>query len=474
MPRKPTPQLDADWLAEECQRCADDYDRFNTVVLGRGRYWSRQVEVCHSVRDYRTTAVVTGNGVGKSYLGAGIILAFAASHPDCRVVATAPTLGQLSNVLWREVEKAVGSADRDGLPLGGRLRALSLDFGEGWQVEGFGSGSVESKSGRHSGDLLAVIDEASGVPAGVLEAINSLNPSRYLYLGNPIRPEGQFYEVCELSGDNPTTNVIRIPSLESPDIDLDRSPRGMADRGWLDDSRHRYGEESLWWLSHVLAQFPNQIEAALLPIPWLNAAADASHKPAGDVWLGVDLGEGQGGGDPTELVCRDLNGVVGWESSSSWDLEIAAERTRVMAEAHSVAPERIVYDQAGLGADFDNRLRAVGLRGCKGYKGSRDGGDRFLNLRAAAAWQLRRRLDPARQVRGPSPPGGRPVWVPQHPFAIPKHIVDRYRAELTGVRYLQTPAGEIALEPKDQFVKRLKKSPNFLDALAMTFAYPFA
>lgn len=468
------PRNDAGWLDAECLACAEDLDRFNSVVLGRSAYWSKQREICESIRDYRTTVVVTGNGVGKSYHGAGVVLGFSASRPGSKTVASAPTLGQLTSVLWSEVQAAYRSAEEHGLPLGGRLKSLVYDLGENWRVEGFGSGSVESKSGRHAADLCAIIDEASGVPAAVLEAIDSLNPSRYVLYGNPLRPEGKFYELAELSGDNPTVNVIRIPSLESPDIDLERSPRGMADRGWLDDARAKYGEDSLWWLSHVLAKFPNTISEGLLPIPWLNLAAATIHVPGGDVWIGVDIGEGTGG-DPSEIVARDDNGIVAWDSSNQWSLETLAERVADVLDKTGGAPARVIYDQVGIGADFENRLRAAGLIGCKGYKGSRDGGDKFLNLRAACGWQLRRRLDPKRTTRAPGDGANkRALWVPQKPFALPRHLLDRYRAELQGLTYSQTPRGEIALEAKEAFVKRLKRSPNFLDAWMMTYAYPYA
>lgn len=472
----------APWLDAEIARCAADPDRFNSVVLGRtyqdgaqtlpADYWWKQRELCRSVLKHRTTAAPSGNGVGKSFFGAGLAAWFVTSHPGCRAVVAAPTQGQLKNVLWDGIERAYASAARNGFPLGGKLRALSWEFDEGWTLEGFGSGSVESKSGRHAADLLAIVDEASGTPAPVLEAIDSLNPSKIVYLGNPLRPEGKFYETCELQADNPLVNVVRIPSLLSPDIDRERSPRGMADATWLESSRHEYGEESLWWASHVLAMFPTELAQALLPIPWLNLAAQTIHRAAGSRWLGADLGEGLGG-DPTVLVVRDDNGVIGHRASNRWTLDLAAEQVRDMADEFNVEPPRVVYDQTGIGADFDGRLRPLGINGAKGFKGSRDGGDKFLNLRSACGWALRKRLDPNRQVVASTRPGLPTLWLPQAPFALPADLLRLYRAELQGVQYQNTPKGEIALEQKEAFVKRLKHSPNFLDALSMTFAFPY-
>lgn len=487
--KKKPPSLTGDpWIDDELTKCFEDPDRFNSVILARqyrdehghyqpSDYWSRQREICRSVVKFRTTAVPTGNGVGKSFLASGIIPWFATTHAHSKVVVAAPTQGQLSGVVWAELSAAYSSANERGIPLGGKLRSLTWSIDENWAVEGFGSGSTESKSGRHAGDLLAVIDEASGVPASVLEAIDSLNPSRILYLGNPLRPEGKFYDVCANSSANPHVNVITIPSTESPDIDLERSPRGMADRTWLESARHEYGEESIWWLSHVLARFPSEISDALLRGEWLDLAAATIHVDRGDRWIGVDIGEG-GGGDDSVIVVRDDNGIprdvdgMGFEASNRWRFEQLAERVKLMSTRFAVEPSRVVYDQTAIGADFDSQLRAVGLEGCKGFKGGRSGGDKFSNLRSATAWAMRRRLDPTRPVKAPV--GNQRVWQPQAPFSLPPELVKRYRSELTGVLYSNTPAGEIALETKEAFVKRLKRSPNFFDALMMTFAYPYA
>ncbi len=373
-------------------------------------------------------------------------------------------------MLWGEVLGAYRSAERNGRYLGGKFDGLSLSFGENWLIEGWGQGSVESKSGRHAGRLLAVIDEASGVKPQVLEAIDSLNPSHRLYLGNPLRPEGKFYDTCTRI--DPRINVITVPSLESPHAQWTRSPWGLADRTWLELSRSEYGEDSLWWRCHVLAQFPDEISQALLAAAWLNEAGRIIHVRAGPVRLTVDLALGNDG-DETCLMARDDNGILGAWSSNRWTLEEAAKQTHDRYREFGVRGEHVVYDSGGIGADFDNRLRALGIAGAKGYLGSRGGGEKFANLRSAAGWAFRRRLDPGRAYRKPDTPANLdPVWIPQKPFAIPAHLLSKYRAELQGIRYELDDHGRIAMELKEVFVARLKRSPNFLDTCLMSFAYP--
>ena len=472
-------------LEAELAICKTDYSRFNETVLHRGSYWRKQEEICESVVKYPTTAVPTGNAVGKSFVDAGIVLAYALTHAPCKVVIAAPTNAQLSGVLWSEMEEAVSNAERHGMPLGGHFSGLTLEFGDNWRIEGFGFGSIESKSGRHSYDLLAVIDEASGVHPSVHEAIDSLNPSRRLYTGNPIRPEGKFYEICQTQQDNPSVNVIQISSLESPHIDLERSPFGMADRTFVENARHEYGEDSIWWQVHVLGLFPGELSDTLLPLPWLTEASKVIHVRSGPVRLGVDIAKGDGG-DQSMIVARDDTGVMGAWWSNRWHLDELANQVRLKQLEYDVDPTNITFDATGLGADFDNRLRQVGIHGAKAYMGAFPGGIKFANLRSASGWALRRRLDcgrasvkPAEQARTSrlqfSAPVGQEsgkIYVPQKPFALPLHLLNTFRKQLVGCRYGLDDAGRIAIERKEDFVKRLKHSPDFLDALQMTFAYP--
>jgi hypothetical protein len=486
----------ADDVLAEVEKCKTDPARFNETILCRGPYWSKQREVCRSVIRHNVTSVPSGNAVGKSFLAAGLAAHFATCHVNCRVVVAAPTKTQLEKVFWAELRNCFTSAEENGRHVGGRFRGLTYELGDDWMIEGYGQGSVESASGRHAADLLAIVDEASGVKDGILEAINSLNPSRIVYFGNPLRADGRFYHLCERIGnasiDGTTYNVIRIPSLLSPDIHLPRSRRGMADQDLLNRSRSEYGEDSQWWASHILALFPGELQSLLIVPDWLQIAARTLHLRGGRIVIGVDVGEGNGG-DPSCIAERDSGGVTFGEEGQ-WSFEETARRVAAR-QAINGGPDRVtvVFDKNGPGADFGNRLQAAGVPNPIPFVGSvpvpGDEGLTFLNLRAFVAWRLRQRLDPQRMIapEEAKPARGGPttlfdhyrrkqepvaIWTPQKPFAIPEAYVARWGDELGGIRYHTTATtGSIALEPKEDFIARRKKSPNFLDALSMTFLY---
>lgn len=488
-------------LLDDCQ---NQPDWFNTIFLGRdtwdgyGRsgYWSRQREICESVVRHPVTLVPTGNAVGKSFLAAGLLHWFLFTHPGSLVVATAPTQVQLEEVLWKEVERAYLGAR---IPLGGRLlrSPLKVDLGGGWQALAYSTTKVERFSGHHASDLFTILDEASGVADEIYEAFSSLNPSRELLLGNPLRPSGMFYDRCHAK--NPLANVIRISSLESPHINLERSPWGLADRTWLEKARADYGEHSLWWTCHVLGQFPDSGVDSVIPGGWLEQARDATHVPHGVRRIAIDLAEGKGG-DRSVVLVRDDNGVLDLWWSTTASFEATASRAALAAQKYEVEDANISYDVSGIGADFGNRLHQTGIINPTPYRGGSEGGPKHTNLRSYSAWRLRQRLDPQRRdvdhdqpaiahndsvnhfpprldIRGrifggPAVARHAPTSAARQGFSIPQSFLNGpLREELVGLRYTLDLRGRVCLEVKEDFALRLKRSPDLADALCQSFAF---
>jgi hypothetical protein len=403
--------------------------------------------------------------VGKSYVDSGLIHWYLITHPNSMVLATAPSQTQLEEVLWKEVERAHRGAR---VPLGGRLlqSPLKVDLGSGWQALAYSTTKVERLSGHHEPDLFAVIDEASGVRDEIYEAIRGVNPSRELLTGNPLWPYGTFYDRCTAAPTNPLARLIQISSLESPHIGLARSPWGLADATWLEQSRNDYGEGSLWWTTHVLGLFPDSGVDTVVPRSWLELAGKTLHKRGGRTRCAIDLALGNAG-DRSVVGIRDDNGILDWQSSNLWTLEVTATKAALLCQRWGVAPSDVSWDVGSIGADFANRLEAVGIRGARPYRGGDSGGKKFANKRSASAWRLRQRLDPNRMV---ILPGG--ASVPQVPFAIPPRILSVIIGEVQGLRYTQGSNGEITLELKDDFAKRLKHSPDHADTAAQLFGFP--
>jgi Terminase large subunit, T4likevirus-type, N-terminal len=431
-------------------------------VLGRAPYWSRQVEIAESVMKYRNTYVATGNAVGKSYLAAGLLLWYLTTRPNSLVIATAPTQTQLEQVLWKEVEKAYANSK---IPLGGRMlkQPLSIDYGGGWKALAYSTKTTERFSGHHAEEVLVIVDEASGVEDGIYEAISSLNASRQLLIGNPLRPSGKFYDVC--THPNKLTNIIHIASTESPDIALERG-RGLADAKWLEQCRADYGCPSLWWTCHVEGRFPDSGADSVFPLSWLHHAEDNEQpgyrrtgpsRMAIDLALGITTEDGMPMGDRSVIMLADHDSLLDcWHSRTS-SLEATAEQARKMAQRWGVAAPDISFDVAGLGADFGHRLKLAGLDGATPYRGGASvESPKFANQRSASAWRARQRLDPDRAG--------------QNRFRIPRGWLKDMWEELVGLRYELDLRDSIKLEVKEDFAKRLRKSPDLCDCFTQLWA----
>ena len=462
-------------LARLIDRCEGDTYRGVRVLLGCDGFWDKQVEVCKSIDQYHTTLVPAGNSVGKSYCGGRIVLSFLLTRRNSIVFTTAPTQKQLNGVLWTQVRDAVAKMP---FPLGAEVAGgspIGLHLGTKWYATGHVSNQVASTTGHHAEHLLLLGDEGSGITEKSYEAGWSLHPSRIVIFGNPLNAYGRFYELCkkaeeqraieEKGGPRRTMNLIRIPSTSSPHIDRDRSPWGLADKGFLETNRRDYGEDSIWWLSHVLAQFPDVSAETCIPSEWVRLACQTIHKPGGFRRIAIDCAGGNGG-DEWVILCRDDNGVLDLKWSANWQAEEAARIAAEMARTHGVPGFRVSWDKAGLGWDFGNRLAAAGLRDARPYQGNYKA-KLDPDLRSACARLARWRLDPGYQVLTP---GG--VYVPQVPFSFgPSH--PEWHPKLAEIslflRYLK--GGTYALEDGGDIRERLKRSPDTGDAFFQSYAY---
>jgi hypothetical protein len=492
--RGPAPDTDTDparrALRALLEACRDDPARFQEVVLGR-RLWTKQTEVCKAIAQSPVTVVPAGRAVGKSFLLAGTVLWWLYTRPNSLVITTGPDHRQVVLVLWKEIRRALravpapahSASDGPRLKLGidhltrgySSPQRLTVRQGTDWGALGFSAQFEEGFSGQHAGELLVVVDEASGITAPIWSAIHGLAASRLVVAGNPIRYDCHFRELHDhaVKGSS-TIATVGISSLESPDARQDFSPHGMASRSFLNQMREIHGEESPWWRSNILGVFPGQETVRFIPAAWLDACTRESvlsdglwtDYPAGSTFMGIDVGGGVGG-DRSVIVVRNQKQLLA-VFASEWHGVLDDARQRLepivvqLARQWKVTSDHIVYDKAGIGRSFGSYLANHGLTGAVGYFGAGRGGKHYLNRRTANAFMIRRRLDPHREGYVPFYCGGIAEW-------------PALREELAELRSptMQLEEGQVkqVLEDKDALAARLQRSPDVLDALLMTFTF---
>ncbi|HLY21543.1 MAG TPA: terminase family protein [bacterium] len=254
--------------------------------------WARQREVLEAVLRHPRVAVRSGHKVGKSASAAGLALWWAATRPRSRVVLTSASYRQIRSILWREL-KTLHAAARP--PLGGELHAhpdAGLQFSDGREIVGFNTTEPERMSGISGANLLFILDEASGIPDQIFQAIegNRAGGARLVLFSNPTRTSGTFFDAFGTKRE--FWHVIHISSEETRNAQEGRDViPGLATREWIEEKRREWGETSPLYQVRVRGDFPSQAENAIIGLALVeDATVRWVETPAeGRLTLGVDV-----------------------------------------------------------------------------------------------------------------------------------------------------------------------------------------
>jgi len=410
--------------------------------------WPRQQEILRAVAGHNRVTVRSGHGVGKSTVAAAAVLWFTLLHDPAIVLTTAPTARQVEQVLWGEIRRLIlgckwlrgtGSLNRMEWRLGPRRFALGLSTNDSSRFQGF-----------HSPNILVVIDEAAGVDADIYQAVQGVITSdnaRLLLIGNPTTTSGFFYE-----SHKPDSGFKRlaVSSEESPNVREGREVvPGLVTRRWVEERRAEWGEASPLYGARVQGRFPENAANALVSLAALEAAQRLEARPGGAPVLGCDVA--RFGDDETVIVVRAGPAILETAALRNSDLMSTAGRALDMARRHGVAAASIRIDDNGLGGGVTDRLRELGY------------GVTAVNAGAAASepgLYANARAEMWRHMAAAIERGGLSL----------RGAPERLMADLATPTYSFTSRGQMKLEEKAGLKRRLGRSPDYGDALALTFA----
>lgn len=418
-------------------------------------------------------------GPGKTALLAWIIWLFLLTRPHPRVAATAITGDNLRDNLWAELAKW---RTRSDLLLRGFEWTQTRVFSRQHPATWYASARTWSRAadpetqgqtlaGLHEDYVLAVVDEAGGVPDAVLDAAEGVLANleegagieaHILAAGNPTHASGPLYRAWH--GERELWSRVSVTG--DPD-DPARSPRVSTD--WARQLIRTHGRDSYLVRTRVLGLFPRQSIDALLGVHHFDDAYERGRILAAELgrtgaYTGPRIGAldpGRMGDDPSVFLWRDGTFAQGVEEWSRRDTEYTADA----AHRHAVDLELDVLrvDSIGLGAGVVDKLarkdtpyQVVGIHvGGKPTKFGPRKEPRYLNLRAQLFLHLREDLFDTGEI------------------SLAPELADTDLEEQgTDLRYGYAKGRDVfQVESKDEYRKRHKgKSPNELDALSLAFA----
>lgn len=425
-----------------------------------GFLWSKQREVAKSVVNNRYTAVKSAHGTGKSYLAADIVSWWLDQHPigDAFAITTAPTAPQVEAILWREISVAHDQAGLDGRITWGQVPAWKV----GDQMIGYGrkpadysdpNKAMQAFQGIHAKFVLVVLDEACGIPTWLWNAVDSIvtnDDARVLAIGNPDDPSSEFYNICRPGSEY---NTITISAFDLPCFTGEEVPedlnRVLTGKGWVEERKRKWGEDSPLYQSKVLGEFPDLSDDSLITPKMIREAWERDLETLAIPTFGGDVA--RMGVDKT--VCYMNRGGalrLVYEASKRTTMRTAGEFTRIMREKPNAG---MWIDISGLGAGVYDRMKEIGMIVFEFDGGSKPmDGDRYKNKRAESYWELRQAFENGEIDLDPAD-------------------LD-LAAELQSIKWKLDSRGRIIIESKDDMRKRGLPSPDHADAAMMARRLP--
>ena len=372
---------------------------------------------------------------------------------------TSSSSRQVRYILWREVLRLF-RANKDLLT---QLDPESvchddpnsgLRLSGGTEILGFSTDQPERMAGLSGQYLLFIVDEASGVPESIFEALegNRAGGARILMLSNPTRTSGTFYEAFADPIKRALWKSFTVSSEDTPTArGLAKIP-GLATSDWVKEKRIEWGPEYLkspLYLVRVKGEFPRSGDKNVVALSTVEDALERYNKTEaiGPITAGLDpSGEGH-----DESVLAIVQGLKALPSRTWKKLDghmLAHQVITALEEVRRGQPVTLNVDSIGIGADVYGVLKRIKPD--------------WLRVIGVKASTVSNRPDQYCLLRDE-------LWFEMGQWlkvgAIPKD--SKLEAELVAPEFDLDHKGRIKVESKKELKKKIGRSPDRADALAL-------
>ena len=417
--------------------------------------WSYQADILHDIGEFPQVVAHTGHGVGKTALGAWILLWWIFTRNESKVITTAPTWRQVADLLWSEVHKWDRRMDlaQMGWVFPYKLLDTRLEIQQEWYAVGESTDEPEKIEGYHAPSILYIVDEAKAVPDKIFDAMAggmSTAEAKMVMLSTPpLDALGKLYKVCTKRSE---VGDWRIHHVNAEDV-AKLTDGQQVSHEWIKSRKKTWGESSWMYQVRVQGLLVEVSEDRLIPPGWVDDAMNRQGKTSKTRVLSVD--PARYGSDQTVLCRRE--GQIVHPMTKINDASVPEVERVVYDEFLQFEPKHVVIDMGGgLGAAlYDYLLKRRKIRDkLVAYDGATIPADpdTYMNLRAEAYWNIRTVLGDG-------------------DMALPRD--EALEEQLTSLKYEHREyrrATVIKIESKEDRRRHGLSSPNEADALVMAFS----
>jgi phage terminase large subunit len=407
-------------------------------------------------------SIKSGHGVGKTcFLCIIILFVLLVAGPDTKIPVVANSQDQLRDGLWPELAKWRGKlppALQNEVEWSKEKVFIKCAPEEAFAVRRTATKHrPEALQGIHAETILAIWEEASGIPEETIEAgagTLSTPGAMQVAVGNPTRRTGFFY----------ATQTKLRERWDCMTVSSEAVPRA---RGHIQDIIDLFGRDSNKYRVRVLGEFPDKDDDTVIPLSLVEASRARNVAPA-NVWPVWGVDPGRFGDDPTAFAERRGN-MLPADMLREWHgLDGPQVAGRVIALYNETPfndrPREIDVDVIGIGASVYDHLRLPGSPVRDITRG--------VNVaESPAISETEYRLRDELWFRGFAWFAARDCCIlPPVRFPENAKLVEKLIGELTSPTYDYTMLGKRKVESKDELKKRGVPSPNIADAFLNTLA----
>lgn len=414
-----------------------------------------QIEFLKAFNSNQRMALKACKGPGKTAVLSWCAWHFLATRPYPKIAATSITSDNLADNLWAEMFKWLNKSDflRNAFTWK-KTRIEAKVAPETWFMSARtwprtadATQQANALAGLHADYLMFILDESGGIPDAVMAAaeggLSTGKETKILQAGNPTHLEGPLYRACTSE-----RRLWYVQEITGDPDDPNRSSRVSVK--WAKEQIEKYGKDNPWVLVNVFGKFPPSSINSLLGPDEVQAAMNRVILPGqyefAQKRLGVDVA--RFGDDSTTLAPRQ--GLRCFEIE-----EMRNARSNEIAARIALAKNRwdwescFVDDGGGFGGAVIDSMLQGGLTAIPVSPSGKADDPRYFNKRS----EMHLRFSD---------------WV-KRGGCLPN--IPRLKSEITAITYTFVN-GKFRVVDKDQIKESLGYSPDFVDGICQTFAWP--